>query len=129
MKRKAKPKKKQVITKKRVLGEALSLYSEAARLRDDLHVLEDKNAELEQRLHDTEVNLSLIIRLLTTLCIEKFGMRVGVLKRLIKKAEQDAIRDSQIMELESLYKMPQQPKKKKKARRKKAKEDPWDEIT
>ena len=60
----------------------------------------------EERLQDIEIHINLLTRLLTTICIEKFGMRVGVLKRLIKRVEKEAIRDSQILELESIYSLP-----------------------
>lgn len=121
-------KKSQTKPKKKVLIEdAVSLYSETAKLREQVAGLQTEKEDLERRIHESEVNLSLIIRLLTSICIEKLGMRIGVLKRLIKKAEEEAIRDSQIVELEALYKMPHKPKKKNPAR-KKLKDDPWDEI-
>lgn len=68
-------------------------------------------AKSEERLQDIEIHINLLTRLLTTLCVEKFGMRVGVLKRLIKRVEKEAIRDSQILQLESLYQMPTRPSK------------------
>ncbi|HLD50327.1 MAG TPA: hypothetical protein VJC08_03940 [bacterium] len=76
-----------------------------------------------------EIHLNLITRLLTTLCVEKFGMRIGVLKRLIKRIEKEAIRDSQIMHLETLYKMTPPSDKKGPSPRPFQKDDPWDEIS
>ena len=61
------------------------------------------------RLQDIEVHVNLLTRLFTAVCIEKLGMRIGVLKRMIKKIEKEAIRDSQIHHLESLYKLPHNP--------------------
>lgn len=88
------------------------------------------STESEDRLQDIEIHINLLTRLITTLCIEKLGMRVGVLKRLIKKVEKEAIRDSQIMHLESLYQMPSNPADKKTPpTQSPSKNDPWDEIS
>ena len=92
---------------------SLPVYTEIAKLKKAIQDLSVQNETLEARTQELEIHVSLMIRLLTTLCIEKFGMRVGVLKRLIKKAEQEAIRDSQIIQLENLYQMPPRAKKDK----------------
>jgi len=89
----------------------LPVYTEIAKLKKVILDLGKEKEAIDGRTQELEIHMSLMIRLLTTLCIEKFGMRVGVLKRLIKQAEQDAIRDSQIIQLENWFKMSPRPKK------------------
>ena len=84
---------------------------------------------VEDRLTDIEVHVNILARLLTTLCIEKFGIRLGALKRLVRRVEKEAVRDSQIMELESLYKLSHGNSKKIPSTSAKPKEDPWDQIS
>ncbi len=38
----------------------------------------------EDRLTHMEVHVNILARLLTTLCIEKLGIRIGALKRLVR---------------------------------------------
>lgn len=99
--------------KKNDLGNPLPVYTEIAKLKKIMQQLGKDKEVLETRTQELEIHMSLMIRLLTTLCIEKFGMRVGVLKRLIKQAEEEAIRDSQIIQLENWFQMSPRPKKDK----------------
>lgn len=115
-----------------VLVNALELSAEISDIRDMLEGLGDQANEIGERVQDIEIHVNLLTRLLTTLCIEKFGVRVGVLKRLIKRIEQEAIRDSQISHLESLYNLSSPPGKKKKKPKdgKNLKnDDPWEDIS
>jgi len=82
----------------------------------------------KDRIEDAEIHINLLTRLITTLCIEKLGMRVGVLKRLLKRIEKEAIRDSQILHLESLYNLPHGSKKSH-STPKLPKKDPWEDIS
>lgn len=109
-------------------GYSLSLHAEIANLQKQIEKLNQFSVSAEERLQDIEIHVNLLTRLLTTLCVEKFGMRVGVLKRIIKRIEKEAIRDSQIMHLESLYKMPLQ-QEKKNPPTSPSKNDPWEEIS
>src|SRR3989338_740611 len=84
----------------------LKLHTQFTQFKKQSDKLEKALEESQDRLQDAEIHVNLLTRLLTTLCIEKFGMRIGVLKRIIKRIEKEAIRDSQIMHLESLYKLP-----------------------
>ncbi len=61
--------------------------------------------ESSKRLQDAEVQINLLSRLVVTLAIEKMNMRLSVLRRMIRRIEKDAITDSQIQQLESLYKL------------------------
>lgn len=113
------------------LKEVLALHDEIARLNKALKESEEESEALQERVQDIEIHVNLLTRLLTTLCIEKFGMRVGVLKRLIKRIEKEAIRDSQILHLESLYKMSGDGPKKKNnpSPPSSSKDDPWEDIS
>ena len=91
---------------------ANSLRAEIEYFKKHLDKLWERAEETSERLEDVEVHLNLLTRLLTALCVEKLGMRLGVLKRMIKRIEKEAIRDSQILHLESLYKLPHQPSSK-----------------
>lgn len=108
----------------------LPVYTEIAKLKKVVHDLGKEKETLETRTQELEIHMSLMIRLLTTLCIEKFGMRVGVLKRLIKQAEEEAIRDSQIIQLENWFQMSPKPKKDKPQNPPpETPGDPWENIS
>ncbi|MFA6599727.1 MAG: hypothetical protein WC352_00160 [Candidatus Omnitrophota bacterium] len=107
----------------------LSFHTEMAEVRKQIEKLTETSAQSEDRLQDLEIHVNLLTRLLTTLCIEKFGMRIGVLKRLIKRIETEAIRDSQILHLENLYKMAPEANKKIRPPSSAPRNDPWDEVS
>jgi hypothetical protein len=109
--------------------DAVSFHMEMAQVREQINKLIEASAQSEERLQDLEIHVNLLTRLLTTLCIEKLGMRVGVLKRMIKRIETEAIRDSQIIHLENLYKMAPDSQKKVIPPTTAPKNDPWDEIS
>ena len=128
-------KKKKIKAKKRKISKSsparraenlLTLHSELAAIKKNLETLNESAEKHEERIQDIEIHINLLTRLLTTLCIEKFGMRVGVLKRLIKRIEKEAVRDSQIHHLETLYKLPAHSDKKGHPP---SKNDPWEEIS
>ena len=127
-------KKKKPIKKKkgrkhaaRTHGEnLLDIHSELASLKEILQGVNESAQKFDERVQDIEIHVNLLTRLLTTLCIEKLGMRVGVLKRLIKRIEKEAVRDSQIHHLEALYKLPETSDKKNPPS---SKNDPWEEIS
>jgi DNA repair exonuclease SbcCD ATPase subunit len=109
--------------------DSLSFYSEMNSLKKQLEKLRENFEKLQERTEDAEIHINLLTRLLTTLCVEKFGMRIGVLKRLLKRIEKEAIRDSQIFHLESLYNLPHQPEKKSSLSSHPPKRDPWEDIS
>ncbi len=113
----------------RSLKEVLSLYAELAALKKEMGKVAAGGGRAEVRLTDIEVHVNILARLLTTLCIEKLGIRLGALKRLVRRVEKEAVRDSQIMELESLYKLSHGNSKKIPSTSAKPKEDPWDQIS
>lgn len=111
------------------LKDILSLYSKLADLKKDMNHVKDTSEGMDARLTDLEIHINLLTRLLTTLCVEKFGIRVGALKSLVRRIEKEAVRDSQIMELESLYNLSQGNLKKPSPESSKTKDDPWDKIS
>jgi len=104
-----------------------SLKAEVDYLKKHLDKLWEHAHDASERLQDVEVHLNLLTRLLTALCVEKLGIRLGVLKRMIKKIEREVIRDSQILHLESLYELPHAPSKTQPP--KGHPEDRWEDIS
>ena len=123
--------KKKMISRKSgtSLDGVLSIYAKIAEIKQQLEKSSEKNSRIEDRLEDLEIHVNLLTRLLTTLCVEKFGIRVGVLKHLVRRIEKEAVRDSQIVELESIYRLSHEAQKKAPASPPKPKEDPWDKIS
>ena len=111
------------------LREVLSLYAKIAELKKDVSKATGIGTRTEERLMDLEMHVNLLARLLTTLCIEKLGMRLGVLRNMVRRIEKEALRDSQIMELEFLYKLPHGSPKKAPSAPAKSKDDPWEQIS
>lgn len=105
--------------KKKTSSSSISAEQEVRELRRELRLMQqdigymkkhvDKLWELStdssKRLQDAEVQINLLSRLVVTLAIEKMNMRLSVLRRMIRRIEKDAITDSQIQQLESLYKL------------------------
>jgi hypothetical protein len=111
------------------LKEVLSLYAKFADLKKEMGQVSEDGERVGDRLADIEVHVNILARLLTTLCIEKLGIHIGALKRLVRRVEKEAVRDSQIMELESLYKLSHGNAKKAPSTNVKPKDDPWDQIS
>lgn len=72
-------------------------------------------ADTKDRLQDLEIQVNLITRLLTALCLEVLRMKPKALRRMIKHIEEEAIADSQVMHLEELFRL--EPKEKKEGRK------------
>lgn len=120
-----------MVQKKRKKGKEVNeplLRSEMEYLKKHIDKLWEQANESADRLQSIEIHLNLLTRLLTALCIEKMGMRIGVLKRLIKRIEKEAIQESQIYQLESLYKLHHYPAKKPHPHKSDS-EDRWEDIS
>lgn len=128
-----KSKKKNVKKRKNLVfnpaDSVLAYHTEITNLKKTVQHLSELLEKTGEKEQDLEIHVNLLTRLLTTLCIEKFGMRIGVLKRMIKRIEKEAIRDSQILHLEELYKMPTHSDKKTPPPQPPSKNDPWEEIS
>ena len=105
-----------------------SLQAELEYLKKHLDKLWEHAQDASERLQDLEVHLNLLTRLFTAVCIEKLGMRIGVLKRMVKRIEKEAIRDTQIYHLESLYKLTHHPSKKSHPPKGES-EERWEDIS
>lgn len=116
------------IRKKEKQADDLFQGHEIEYLKKHVDKLWERAQDSSERLQDVEVHLNLLTRLVTALCVEKLGIRLGVLKRLIKKIEKEVIEDTQIHQLESLYKLPPHPAKKVHSPRPKS-EDRWEDIS
>lgn len=111
------------------LKEVLSLYVKLADLKKEMAKATETGERVDDRLTDIEIHVNILARLLTTLCVEKLGIHMGALRRLVRRVEREAVRDSQIMELESLYKLSRENSKKTPPTTGKPKDDPWDQIS
>jgi hypothetical protein len=109
--------------------EILPLYAKLADFKKEITKVKEDGERTDDRLTSMEVHVNILARLLTTLCIEKLGIRLGVLRRLVRRVEKEAVRDSQIMELESLYKLSHGNLKKSSSANIKPKDDPWEQIS
>lgn len=67
--------------------------------------------DAKDRLQDLEIQVNLLTRLVTTLCLEVLKINPKALSRLIKKVEKEAIADSQVMHLEELFRLEHPSKK------------------
>jgi len=124
--------KKRKLASKRAGGalkEVLSLYTKLADLKKEMGKVAEGGERAEDRLTGIEVHVNILARLLTTLCIENLGIRLGALKRLVRRIEKEAARDSQILELESLYKLSHGNSKKSPSAHAKPQDDPWEQIS
>ncbi len=108
---------------------SLTFHTDLAHIKKQIQKQTEQLAKTDERIQDLEIHVNLLTRLLTTLCVEKFGMRIGVLKRLIKRIEKEAIRDSQISHLEALYKLSDTQDKKSSGPSSGDKKDPWEDIS
>ncbi len=61
--------------------------------------------DAKDRLQDLEIQVNLITRLLTNLSLEVLKIKPKVLRKMIKRVEEEAIADSQVMHLEELFRM------------------------
>ncbi|SRR5258706_1989145 len=72
-------------------------------LKDHLEKLWKIYNDSEERVGDLEVQVNLLTRLVTTICLESLGMRLSEFRRLIRRMEKEAEEDSEIAHLETLY--------------------------
>ncbi len=58
-----------------------------------------------ERLQDLEIQMNLLSRLLTIICIEKLGIKLKAFKQLVRRIEKETVADLQIHHLEELYRL------------------------
>ena len=131
MAKRKRPRKSRSVSKRGggTFKEVLSLYAKLADFKKEVVKAAEGGERANDRLTSMEVHVNILARLLTTLCIERLGIRLGALRRLVRRVEREAVRDSQIMELESLYKLSHGNSKKTPSASIKPKDDPWEQIS
>ncbi len=70
-----------------------------------LDKLWEQVTQANERLQELEIYMNIVSRLLTTVCIDKIGIKMGNLKLMLKKIQDEAIADSQVSYLEELYRL------------------------
>jgi chromosome segregation ATPase len=58
-----------------------------------------------ERLQNLEIYVNILNRLVSTLCIEKMGIKLSALKKMLQHIENEAARDSQVNYLEELFRL------------------------
>ena len=107
--RKKRKKKKSYFPEANPRGFSTRLENELRYLKKHIDKLWEFAHDTSGRLHDLEVHADLMQRLVVALALEKIGTDLHELRRLIRQAEKEAIADSEVYQLEELFKMP--PKK------------------
>ena len=80
--------------------------SETRYIKKHVDKLWEFATEASERIYDLEVHADLMQRLIVALAMEKIGTDLNELRRLIRQAEKEAIADSEVFQLEELFKMP-----------------------
>ncbi|MBI4431177.1 MAG: hypothetical protein HY587_05650 [Candidatus Omnitrophica bacterium] len=83
-----------------------SAEGEVNYLKQHIDKLWEWFTEASERINDLEVHADLMQRLIVSLALEKIGTDLHELRRLIRQAEKEAIADSEVFQLEELFKMP-----------------------
>lgn len=93
-----------------VFKQARELHHQLDYLRKHVDKFWEHVNATNERLQDLEIQVNLISRLITLICIEKLGMKLKMFRRLVRRVEKETITDLQIHHLEELYRL--EPKKK-----------------
>jgi predicted solute-binding protein len=109
---------KRPVVKKDLGKEYQFLEQDLNYIRKHLDKLWEYATEAKDRLQDLEIQANLITRLLTTLSLDVLKLKPKALRRMIKKVEEEAIADSQVMHLEELFRL--EPGEKKNGEEKKS---------
>jgi hypothetical protein len=112
-KRVGKPLNKPHIPPERFIGDLKStlkhlekdIPAELMYLKKHVDKLWEYSTQAGDRLQDLEIQVNLLTRLLTTLCLENMGIRLSALRKLIRRIEKEAVADSQVSELEKWFRL------------------------
>lgn len=97
-----------------VFRQARELHHQLDYIRKHVDKLWEQTTTTNERLQDLEIQVNLISRLITLLCIEKLGMKLRLFRRLVRRVEKETIADLQIHHLEELYRLePKRPSRDK----------------
>jgi len=73
--------------------------------RKHLDKLWEQATEARERLQDLEIQVNLVTRLLTTVCLEVLKIPPRAFRGMIRQIEKEAERDSQVVHLEELFRL------------------------
>ena len=72
-------------------------------VKQHLKKLWDAHNQQEERINDSEIQVNLLTRLMTTICLERLGIRLSEFRKLIRRTEKELADDSEIAQLEGLF--------------------------
>lgn len=125
VKKKAPKKTSARASKKVSKGKATAPPMDLEYLKTHIDKIWEQVSEANDRLQDLEIQSNLITRLLTTICLEYLEMKEEDFSALIRRIEEEAVEDSQILHLEHLFSL--EPEKNKSKRKRKKKDPPEDQ--
>ncbi|HNV85742.1 MAG TPA: hypothetical protein PKL97_02105 [Candidatus Omnitrophota bacterium] len=73
--------------------------------RKHLDKLWEQATEARERLQDLEIQVNLVTRLLTTICLEVLKIPQKTFRGIVRQIEKEAERDSQVVHLEELFRL------------------------
>ena len=72
-------------------------------IKQNLKKLWEAHNQQEERMNDSEIQVNLLTRLMTTICLERLGIRLSEFRKLIRRTEKELADDSEIAHLEGLF--------------------------
>ena len=72
-------------------------------IKQHLKKLWEAHNQQEERVNDSEIQVNLLTRLMTTICLERLGIRLSEFRKLIRRTEKELADDSEIAHLEGLF--------------------------
>lgn len=88
-----------------MLREMQELRHELDYVRKHLDKLWEHATTGNQRIQELEIQMNLLGRLLTIICIEKLGLKLKSFKQLVRRIEKETVADLQVHHLEELYRL------------------------
>ncbi len=88
-----------------VFKEVHDVHHELEYARKHLDKIWEHVTVTNERLQDLEIQMNLLSRLVTIICIEKLGIKLKVFKQLVRRIEKETVADLQIHHLEELYRL------------------------
>ena len=88
-----------------VFKEVQELHHEVEYIRKHLDKLWEHVSVTNERLQDLEIQVNLLGRLITLICIEQLGIKLKSFKQLVRRIESETVADLQVHHLEELYRL------------------------
>jgi hypothetical protein len=93
-------------------------------MKQHLNKLWEAHNQQEERMNDSEIQVNLLTRLMTTICLERLGVRLSEFRKLIRRTEKELADDSEIAHLDGLFALDTKETKGKKSAGGKAEKPP-----